>query len=83
MTGGNDEVGRWMKGLLRMSWPVRVLLVVLAFVVLFAFHGGLLYLVLSHLDVSGAVVFGSIALIVLKHVGLLGSAYAFLRRSRA
>jgi hypothetical protein len=57
------------------SW----LLVVIA-AVLIAGHGFFLYYVSSHLVLSVAILWGVAAGVVIKHLGLLGSFYALIRR---
>jgi uncharacterized membrane protein YhaH (DUF805 family) len=49
-------------------------------VVLVAGHAVVLHYVKLHLGLSAAVVSGVIALVVIKHLGLLGPAYAVVRR---
>jgi membrane protein YdbS with pleckstrin-like domain len=58
------------------SW---MLLVPVGVVVLVT-HSVVLYYVLSHTALSAAMVSGVIALIVIKHLGLLGPLYALFRR---
>jgi hypothetical protein len=48
--------------------------------VLIAGHGFFLYYVSSHVRFSAAVLCGLIAVVAIKHLGLLGSLYALLRR---
>jgi hypothetical protein len=48
--------------------------------VVLATHSVVLYYVLSHTALPAAVVSGVIALIVIKHLGLLGPLYALFRR---
>ena len=55
------------------------LLVIIAFV-LIAGHGFFLYYFRAHLVLSAAVIWGLIAVVVIKHLGLLGSLYALVRR---
>lgn len=53
-------------------------------VVLTAGHGIALHYLLSHAALSAAVASGVMILVVVKHLGLLGSLYAlFRRRSRS
>ena len=59
----------------RRMWVVSVLALILL-----AGHGLILYYASSHLALSAGLASGVILLIVIKHLGLLGSAYAFLRR---
>jgi hypothetical protein len=49
-------------------------------VALIAAHAAILRYVLPHLAISAAVVSGVIALLVIKHLGLLGSLFALIRR---
>ena len=49
-------------------------------VVVLVTHSVVLYYVLSHTALSAAVVSGVIALIVIKHLGMLGPLYALFRR---
>ena len=58
----------------------RTTLVVGILTVLIAGHGIFLYYVSSHLVFSAAVVSGLIAVVAIKHLGLLGSLHAFVRR---
>ncbi|HEX2481575.1 MAG TPA: hypothetical protein VHQ69_06805 [Methylomirabilota bacterium] len=58
-----------------------VLLVLVAGIGLVA-HSVVLYYALSHTALSTAVVSGGIALMVIKHLGLLGPLYALFRRRR-
>jgi hypothetical protein len=51
-------------------------------VLLIAAHGIILYCFSSHVALSVAVVSSAIVLLVIKHLGLLGSAYAALQRAR-
>lgn len=48
--------------------------------ILIAGHGIVLYYVSSHMALSAAIVSGVILLVVIKHLGLLGPAYALFRR---
>ncbi len=76
-----DNAAKWinaMKGhssLLKRSWmpPAGV-------VGLLAAHVIILHYVLPHAALSAVVVSGVIILVVIKHVGLLGSLFALLRR---
>jgi hypothetical protein len=56
------------------------ILLVLVAVIGLGSHSVVLYYVLSHTALSAAVVSGVIVLIVIKHLGLLGSLYALVRR---
>ena len=49
-------------------------------VILIAGHGIVLYYFSSHVALSAAVVSGVIILVVIKHLGVLGSTYALFRR---
>ena len=49
--------------------------------VLIAAHGVILYYFSSHMTLSVAVIFGVIAMVVVKHLGLLGPLYALLRKA--
>jgi hypothetical protein len=51
--------------------------------VLLAGHGAILYYVSSHVMLSVAVLSSAILLLVIKHVGLLGSLYVPFRRRRS
>jgi hypothetical protein len=60
----------------------RIWILLVITVALIAGHGFFLYYFASHFALSAAVV-GVIAVVVIKHVGLLGSLYGLLqRRSR-
>jgi hypothetical protein len=73
----NPETNR-MKG---HSLPrVRTGALVALAVVLMAGHGVILYYASSHLALSAGLVSGVFLLIVIKHLGLFGPAYAVLRR---
>jgi hypothetical protein len=50
--------------------------------VLIAGHGVILYYVSSHLALSAAMIAAVIGLVVVKHLGLLGSLYAAARKTR-
>jgi hypothetical protein len=56
--------------------------VVVLAVLLIAGHSVILYYASSHLALSAGLVSGVILLIVIKHLGLLGPAYALFRRRR-
>ena len=61
----------------------RAWMLPLAVIILIAGHGTVLYYFSSHVALSAAVVSAVIILVVIKHLGLLGSAYAlFPRRAR-
>ncbi len=49
-------------------------------IILIAGHGVILYYFSSHVALSAAVMSAVIILVVIKHLGLLGSVYALLRR---
>jgi hypothetical protein len=66
-----------MKGHSRLSARSCILLLVL--VALIAAHGILIY-TLSYKFLAASVATGLIALVVIKHLGLLGPLYALLRR---
>ena len=58
----------------------RVWMLLAIAVALVAGHGIILYYLSSYLVMSAAVVSGVIVVVVIKHVGLVGSLYALLRR---
>ena len=58
----------------------RVWMVPLGVVALILGHGAVLYYVSSHLALSGAVISGLIALIVIRHLRWLAPLYSFFRR---
>ena len=60
---------------LRRAWILP-----LAAIALIAIHAFALHYVLSHAAFSTAILSGAIILITIQHMGLLGSAYARLRR---
>jgi hypothetical protein len=60
----------------------RVWLLPVLAVVLLAGHGAILYYVSSYVVLSVAVLSSAILLLVITHVGLLGSLYALFRRRR-
>ena len=62
---------RWMGGI----WVLLVITVALI-----AGHGFFLYYFSSHFALSAAVMSGVVAVVVIKHGGLLGSLYGPLRR---
>jgi hypothetical protein len=62
----------------RRVWLLPVLVIVLV-----AGHGVILYSVSSYMTLSAAVVSGVLILLLLKHVGLLGSLYSLFRRRRS
>jgi hypothetical protein len=68
---GSEPSRRWF----RHSWSVAA-----AAIVLFAVHGIILHYIWSHALVSTTAVIGIIAVILIKHLGLFGSAFAGLRR---
>jgi hypothetical protein len=62
---------------------MRPWIILFGLVVLIAGHGVILYYVSSHTAISGSVLLGVAAVIVLKHLGLFGPLFAlFRRRSR-
>jgi hypothetical protein len=71
MLCGSEPTRHWF----RHSWLVA--LAVIAFV---AVHGIILHYIWSHAMVSTTVVIGIIAVMLIKHLGLLGTAFAALRR---
>lgn len=60
----------------------RVWITLVGLAILFAAHGVILYYVSSHLAASSAVIAAIIAIVLLKHLGLLGTLYAMLRKAR-
>jgi len=64
----------------RLRSMTRFLILSAAALVLVSGHAIFLRYVVSHTALSGAVLLGVIALVVLKHVGLLGALYAAFRR---
>ena len=72
----NPETNRMNHSLTRR----RIGVVVALAVVLIAGHGAILYYASSHLALSAGLVSGVILLIVIKHLGLVSSAYALFRR---
>jgi hypothetical protein len=72
----NPETNRMNHSLTR----GRIGVVVALAVVLIAGHGVILYYASSHLALSAGLVSGVILLIVIKHLGLVSSAYALFRR---
>ena len=68
---GSEPTRQW----LRYSW-----LVAAAAIVLVAVHGIVLHYIWSHALVSTTAVIGIVAVILIKHLGLFGSAFAALRR---
>ena len=61
--------------------PGRLWVALTAIPVLIAVHGVILYYFSSHMTLSVAVVVGVIAMVVVKHLGLLGPIYALLRKA--
>ena len=49
-------------------------------VVLIAGHGLVLYVLKSHMTLSAGVIGGVVLLVMIRHLGLFGPAYAILRR---
>ncbi len=66
---------RGRSGLRARGWMLPV-----GVVILIAGHGIVLYYFSSHVALSAAVVSGVIILVVIKHLGVLGSTYALFRR---
>ncbi len=60
--------------------PGRAWMLPIAVIVLIAGHGAFLHYAASHAALSTAVISGLVVLVAIKHVGLLGPAYAVLRR---
>jgi len=61
----------------------RVWMLMVGVIILIAGHSIVLYYFSSHVALSATVVLGVIALVVIKHLGLLGPMYAlFQRRAR-
>jgi hypothetical protein len=60
----------------------RTWLLPVAFVILAAGHGVILYLFSSHVALPASIVSGVIILVVVKHWGLLGPVSALLRRRK-
>jgi len=58
----------------------RTWMLAVGVIVLIAGHGIILYYFASHVTLSAAVVSGAIILMVIKHLGALGSVYALFRR---
>ena len=58
----------------------RIWILALLAVLLVVGHGIVLYYASSHLALSAGLVSGVVLLIVVKHLGLLGPAYALFRR---
>lgn len=58
----------------------RLWAVALLTLILIAGHGFILYYASSHMALSAGVVAGVVLLIVIKHLGALGPAFALLRR---
>ena len=61
---------------------VSSLVAALVLIAAVAAHAGVWYLISWHLGVSGAVASALIGLVVVKHLGWFGGAYALLRRRR-
>jgi hypothetical protein len=68
--------------MLTMKGPRRLWLGLVIAAVLIAGHGMILYYVSSHIAASTAVVAGVIAVVLIKHLGLLGPFYAIMRKRR-
>ena len=60
----------------------RVWIVAVLAVVLIAVHGSILYYASSHMALSAGIIAGTVVLIVIKHLGLLGPVFALFRRHR-
>ena len=60
----------------------RVWIVAVLAVVLIAVHGSILYYASSHMALSAGIIAGTVVLIVIKHLGLLGPVLALFRRHR-
>ena len=58
----------------------RVWIVAVLAVVFIAVHGSILYYASSHMALSAGVVTGIVVLIIIKHLGFLGPAFALFRR---
>jgi membrane protein YdbS with pleckstrin-like domain len=64
--------------------PIRSLVLVAAVLVAaVAAHAGAWYFISRHLRLSGALASILIAIVVVKHLGWIGGAYALLRKHRA
>lgn len=57
----------------------RIWIPIVLVALLVAGHGMILYYISAHLALSAGLVSGVVVLIVIKHLGLLGPAYALLR----
>ena len=64
----------------RSRWFRRPWVLLVGAVALVAAHVTILRYVLTHAAVSAAVVSGVVVLVVIKHLGLLGSLFALFRR---
>ena len=58
----------------------RAWMLAVGVIILIAGHGIILYYFASHVTLSAAVVSGAIVLVVIKHLGVLGSVYALFRQ---
>ena len=58
----------------------RAWMLAVGVIILIAGHGIILYYFSSHMALSAAVVSGVIILVVIKHLGLLGTVYPLFRR---
>ena len=58
----------------------RLLILAVLALVLLAWHGFILYYASSHMALSAGVVTGIVVLIIIKHLGFLGPAFALFRR---
>lgn len=63
--------------------PIAPSLVALVLIAAAGMHAGVWYLISRRLGLSGAVVSALIGLVVLKHLGWFGGAYALLKRGRS
>jgi len=57
----------------------RAWMLAVGVIILIAGHGVILYYFASHVTLTAAVVSGAVILLVIKHLGLLGSVYALFR----
>jgi hypothetical protein len=60
----------------------RLWIVATLAVLVIAVHGSVFYYASSHLTLSAGVIAGIVALVVIKHLGLLGPAFTAFRRHR-
>jgi hypothetical protein len=66
-----------------MKRPVRSLIILAGTAVLLAGHGIILYYISSQVALSMAVIVGVLAVVLVKHLGLLAPLYALPRRPSA